>query len=122
MHVDQRLELLEMENARLREEVLALRKAPVADVHLPVELRLTPAEQTVVGHLLAREVGTKQSILDALYFNDIDAAEAKIVDVFVCKARKKLRPFAIEIETLWGVGYRLPPDSKLTLKTMCEAA
>lgn len=33
--------------------------------------------------------------------------EIKIVDVFVCKLRKKLQGLGLSIETVWGRGYRL---------------
>lgn len=35
-----------------------------------------------------------------------DDRELKIVDVFICHVRRKLRPLGIEIETMWGKGYR----------------
>ncbi|AZB63885.1 hypothetical protein EBL87_09100 [Cereibacter sphaeroides] len=36
--------------------------------------------------------------------------EPKIVDVFVCKARKKLAPHGIRIVTSWGVGFSIDRD------------
>ena len=41
-----------------------------------------------------------------------DDRDSKIADVFVCKLRKKLEPLSIEIETLWGDGYRINPKTK----------
>ena len=51
---------------------------------------------------------TKQAILDHLY-GGMDEPEQKIVDVFVCKVRKKLRlaGLADMIQTTWGRGYVL---------------
>ena len=37
---------------------------------------------------------------------------AKTLDVHICKMRKHLQPFGIEIETLWGYGYQLVPDAR----------
>lgn len=37
----------------------------------------------------------------------VDDREIKLVDVFVHKARKKLEPLGITIETVWGRGYRI---------------
>jgi hypothetical protein len=34
---------------------------------------------------------------------------SKTVDVHICRLRKYLRPFKIEIQTLWGFGYRIAP-------------
>lgn len=57
-------------------------------------------------------VATKQQIMAAIYGSDEDAPEIKIVDVFVCKLRKKLPPTET-IETVWGTGYRFVDASKL---------
>ncbi len=56
---------------------------------------------------------TKEMFLNHLY-NGIDEPELKIIDVFVCKLRKKLSKVAqneIYIHTVWGRGYVLrDPD------------
>lgn len=36
----------------------------------------------------------------------------KMVDVLICNLRRKLRPFGITIETLWGLGYHLEPQMR----------
>lgn len=38
--------------------------------------------------------------------------QPKIVDVFICKLRKKIEPLGIRIDTLWGRGYVLRVDGK----------
>ncbi len=50
---------------------------------------------------------SKEQLLNATADYGFDEREIKIVDVFVCKARKKLKPLGIEIETVWGRGYRI---------------
>jgi two-component system, cell cycle response regulator CtrA len=57
---------------------------------------------------------TKEQLLKALYglLPEADMAEIKIIDVFVCKARKKLAATGIEIGTVWGRGYRMVPASE----------
>lgn len=51
---------------------------------------------------------SKGALLDIIYFDRADEEpQIKIVDVFVCKARKKLAGSPWEIETVWGQGYRL---------------
>lgn len=52
---------------------------------------------------------TKDVFLASLY-GGLDEPGAKIIDVFICKVRKKLAPFADGrhvIETVWGGGYVL---------------
>ena len=60
-------------------------------------------------------VVSKESFLDHLY-GGMDEPEMKIIDVFICKLRKKIEnagashPF---IETVWGRGYRVDiPEQK----------
>lgn len=50
---------------------------------------------------------TKEQLLKATSGLGYDDREIKIVDVFVCKARKKLAAVGVEIETVWGQGYRI---------------
>lgn len=53
-------------------------------------------------------MASKQSIMMAMYCDRIDEdPEIKIVDVFICKLRKKLKPFGVSIGTIWGQGYSL---------------
>jgi two-component system, cell cycle response regulator CtrA len=61
---------------------------------------------------------TKEMFLDHLY-SGINEPEIKIIDVFVCKLRKKLAQATggkHYIETVWGRGYVLrdPPATALT--------
>ncbi|MCA1241850.1 helix-turn-helix domain-containing protein [Stappia stellulata] len=99
-------EELQNENERLRARIQDLEEALFADVPVPVEFRLTTQEARVFGVLIKRELATRTAILAALY-DDLgrDQAEPKIVDVFVCKLRKKVAPFGIEISTVWGRGW-----------------
>ena len=51
---------------------------------------------------------TKEMFLNHLY-GGLDEPEAKIIDVFICKLRKKLSANGGHdyIETIWGRGYTL---------------
>lgn len=101
-HQKNRIETLE-ERIRQLEEALS-----PADVPVRVEWCLTSSEARVFSHLTTRDHATKQSIMMAMYSDRIDVEpEIKIVDVFVCKMRKKLKPFGVEIITIWGQGYAL---------------
>lgn len=70
---------------------------------------LTRQEATVFAQLYAAmpRVCTKEQLLSNLYLHEQDEAEIKIVDVFICKIRKKLAPLGVEIATIWARGYRL---------------
>ena len=56
----------------------------------------------------------KEHILTALYSTSAgDEPELKIIDVFVCKLRKKLDGSGIVVETVWGQGYWLRDTAAL---------
>lgn len=71
-------------------------------------IHITRSEYDLL-ELLALRPGqclSKEQILSSLY-READEPELKIVDVFVCKLRKKVG--AHVIETVWGQGYRIAP-------------
>jgi two-component system cell cycle response regulator CtrA len=107
-----RIAALEVENDELRERVLLLEAGEGAEWFAPIEFRLSPAMSRILGALLAREFCTKEHLhqanADARGFCE---TEIKIVDVYICKLRRRLRPFGLEIRTLWGRGYALEPES-----------
>lgn len=85
-------------------------KAKLADID-GVSLPLTGKEYAVL-ELLALRRGitlTKENFLNHLY-GGMDEPDVKIVDVFVCKLRRKLAAASgghNYIETVWGQGYVL---------------
>lgn len=42
----------------------------------------------------------------------LEQTDPKIVDVVICNLRKKLRPFGLEIKTLWGWGYFISKEHR----------
>ena len=71
---------------------------------------LTGKEFSMLELLILRKgkVLTKDAFLNYLY-NGTDEPEAKIIDVFICKLRKKLQAAGGKdlISTVWGQGYML---------------
>lgn len=122
MDVDARLEVVEIENEMLREQIRKLETMLGVHFGSPLEFGLTGSEECVFGVLMLRELATKEMISIALY-NSLgkEAADEKIVDVFVCKIRAKIKAFGIEIKTMWGKGYYLTPETKRTVKTLLDA-
>jgi two-component system cell cycle response regulator CtrA len=94
----------------------------------PLELNLDSREVTVDGkevHLTGKEyailellvlrkgmVLTKEAFLNHLY-GGMDEPEMKIIDVFICKLRKKLVQAGADnlIGTVWGRGYMVREPS-----------
>jgi two-component system cell cycle response regulator CtrA len=107
--MDDIVHLLRRRIDNLEERIRQLEDALMPpSISIPFEYGLTPAEARVFAHLASREMGTRQSIMLALYSDrPNEEPEIKIVDVFVCKMRKKLARFGVRIETVRGQGYRL---------------
>lgn len=118
MDVEARVEALQARNEILQARVEQLEAAMGMDLLPPVEWMLTATEARILGVLMVRECATKDAIMAALY-RDVnrDEAQIKIVDVFVCKMRSKLRSFGIQILTRWSVGYYLTPETKAAIAT-----
>lgn len=81
-----------------------------------VVVHLTNKEYAILELLALRKgiVVTKEMFLNHLY-SSMDEPEIKIIDVFVCKLRKKLAKFSggtNYIETVWGRGYMLKDYEK----------
>lgn len=76
-------------------------------------VQLTAKEYAVL-ELLARHKGetlSKADFLEGLYDEEGDTPSERIVDVFICKLRKKLMDADQTInyvQTIWGQGYMLP--------------
>lgn len=114
----ERLELLEEENLQLREQIADLTRLP-PDAAWPEGLRLTAAESAVLEMLVARGFATRATLLIASRRHgstkDGEDVEPKVVDVFICKLRRKLRPYNVGIRTHWGRGYELLPEDRARL-------
>ena len=83
---------------------LAAREVSVEGTPVP----LTSKEYAILELLVLRRgaVLSKENFLDHLY-GGIDEPDAKIIDVFICKLRKKLATAGADslIGTVWGRGY-----------------
>jgi two-component system cell cycle response regulator CtrA len=81
------------------------------------QVHLTGKEYAILELLVLRKgmVLTKEAFLNHLY-GGMDEPEMKIIDVFICKLRKKLQLAGIDnlIGTVWGRGYMLrePPNDQ----------
>ena len=83
-----------------------------------VKLHLTGKEYQILALLALRQGSTltKEMFLNNLYGDvDVDEPEPKIIDVYICKLRKKLANASgglNYIETVWGRGYALREPMK----------
>ena len=83
------------------------------------EIHLTGKEYAILELLTLRKgvVMTKEGFLNHLY-GGMDEPEVKIIDVFICKLRKKLAQAGADnlIGTVWGRGYVLREPSAATAR------
>lgn len=97
---------------------------PVATT--PSDWHLTATEENLLLGIYAARgmVAHRERMMTALYGvgNDHEP-QLKTLDVHLAKLRKKLREAnaGIAIETVWGRGWRLDPDSHAKLKAAIEA-
>lgn len=97
----------------LQEEVRALRGAGASDVERYVGVaKLSESEAALVCAVAKHGRISKTRLYNALYALDPEGGpEPKILDVLLCKARKKLKPYGVEIVTHWGVGVEMTREN-----------
>jgi two-component system cell cycle response regulator CtrA len=90
------------------------------------QVHLTGKEYAILELLVLRKgmVLTKEAFLNHLY-GGIDEPEMKIIDVFICKLRKKLAQSGASnlIGTVWGRGYMMrDPNSQAAIAASALSA
>lgn len=72
-------------------------------------VHISPKECTMLEVLMTRQgrVITKDQMFDHIYSGELDEPEVKILDVFMCRLRRKLMEHSHLIETVWGRGWRM---------------
>lgn len=111
-----RIEELEEEVRQLRN----LRFGPHEGQPIPTRINFTYREIQLLTTLVTNcdRVLSREFIYSALYRFSDNMPEEKIIDVFINKLRKKLKPWGVTIETVWGVGYKLPKASLTRLQEL----
>jgi DNA-binding response OmpR family regulator len=69
--------------------------------------KTSPLEAAMLALMLKRTEVTKQQLHLTIEENRLgkEQTDPKMVDVMICKLRKKLKLHDVEIETMWGIGY-----------------
>lgn len=106
--------------AELEENLLSAEQALRAILTPPIHINgLSPKETKILGILLNRAPAavTKRAIYAALYKDDPDGGpDMTILSVLICRLRKRLSPFGVHIETIWGQGWKIDKDAVEKLK------
>lgn len=86
--------------------------------------KASPLEAAMLAVMLRRNEVTKEQLHTVVERKrqGKEATDQKIVDVMICKLRKKLRPHDIVIETMWSMGYMITlANRELTMKLLLAA-
>lgn len=84
-------------------------------------IKLSKREHSIFQHLAlnSNKVISKNAIYDAVYGMSADQPFDKVIDVYICKLRKKIAAAAISgsqyIETIHGRGYKLSAPEEIDL-------
>lgn len=72
---------------------------------------LSRSQSSMIGHLMrvAGRLLTRDALMGLMYEHSADPATEKILDVWICILRGRLRALGseVQIQTVWGSGYRL---------------
>ena|SRR5688572_2375214 len=85
---------------------------------VPSEWDLTRQEAWLVAALVEAAEGVSSKDLDRIIRASQSqcTGRSKLVDVVLCKARRKLHPFNVTIETVRAKGFRIPAETKEALR------
>lgn len=110
-------------NVALQREIEWLRELFMPQLTFPEEWRLTPAESALLSALYASKgFITREAALAAACGDETDN-DMKIVDVHLCKMRKKLAPrMGKSVETIWGRGFRLSSNARVTIDAALQSS
>ena len=120
---DPRIPVLQREVEQLRERVAWLERCLRGTPDLSYRLfGLSPAEERILAALMGRSVLSKEQLLTITRpdLADANVPEIAMVEVFVCRIRKKLKPFGINVTTHWGRGYGLTWEMKVAVRALVE--
>lgn len=89
---------------------------------LPNEFGLTQTEMKCVGAILRRGCINQEAIYAAIYGSkpDNEQPDIKIIDVYICKIRKKLKARGYVLKNLFGIGYYFEGKDREALKGLCS--
>lgn len=78
--------------------------------------KTSPLEAAMLALLLRRNEATKDQLHTVIEQNrptmGKEPVDQKMVDVMICKLRKKIKPHGVTIDTMWGIGYHMTSENR----------
>lgn len=106
-----RVEYLEAENAELKR---LLRTDPSVEFVTAAKkvFAVRPQAVRILWVLWDCKSKSKDVVFNALWGESLDPADIKSLDMLICLLRAAIKPCGAKIETIWGHGYQLSPESR----------
>ncbi len=109
--------------ARLRRELM-----PGEIIHPRSALGLPPTQRYILACLLHRGPWARESLADILTLyreeggeSDDQVNSARHVDAAICRIRAAVRPYGLQIHTLYGRGFTIVPSQRRAFRELLEA-
>lgn len=115
-----RIDELEDANHILAEQNAMLRAVFVEPKTLTqIERALSPQQRRLLAVLMRNAAATRAQLTDALYFDRPDEAPSGVVQVQISKMRRRLKPFGVKIDSVWGEGgYSISKECKAKIRSL----
>jgi hypothetical protein len=116
------------EMEKMRDRVLQLEQILGIDSSETGRIReafgLEPDLARIMGMLLKRNFVSHESLYTVMYGHrpECEWPDAKVLDVQICKLRRRLKPFAIVIVTRWGEGWSISVANKVKARAVLDPA
>lgn len=104
----------------LKERIIQLEELLAGTSSVPIRFGLSGLQTKLFGMLMRREEVGRFQAMDFIYGGCPSEPDAQILSVVVNHLRKKLRPFDVDIKTIWGRGWYLTSDAKAKVNQYLE--
>lgn len=114
----------EMEKMRDRleqlEQILGIDRSETGRIRQAFGLE--PDLARIMGMLLKRNFVSHESLYVVMYGHrpECEWPDAKVLDVQICKLRRRLKPYAIVIATRWGEGWSMSVPNKVKARAVLD--
>lgn len=106
----------------LLDRIEALEQELGLKTEFPPEFSIPRNMMPLLGILLKREIISREGALIAIYSGMPNSwgkePDPKIIDVFICKLRTRLKKYGIKVSCKWGLGYFMDGENKRRLREL----